>query len=760
MKELQELNKKTPHTLGETNKIYNAMYVSMKKAGLSTAEVLKVTEKLSIAAKAGSVEFNSLLAGVDGLATGTVLANSDLGRFLGALGLTNDKLKNSKDLFSDLNEALGDFQAINDMDTAISNLTNAWDGIAGKVSEDIFKTLKKSITDISKYLETLTDEEIQGFRIAFNEMVISVARASVSAVRAVENIKIAFNSAGASIAEIVLQVKGYTEDLLDINPFGKMGRVEDRMRERTKLSKKLWETTSEENESYRENSKALEKIVDSLEESIKASQSSVKAKISEGEETDILTKKVKDLTKSKEELREIEKKIKADEKAKLKAIRDEADAMSSYSDAMANATMNADELHKYNQGNQLAELGKAGVSQADLYKLKVAQDKQREEAQEDNTRAIVENTDILKRNWQSQVKGATIIDGLVKHAQEKRANMFGGALGDYFSLDTEMEQARLAQIKARDKWLSADYKLFGVMYEKSIEVLEKENEARRKQIKAIEDSINALQSISDLLSNNWYERARENLFGGTKHGRSFEEAKANARAAWDLFQTDTTNQDFLKDYNKRMDELIGTLDDFKDWTKYNSKAEQTFAKHKALRDVADFQDAQDTTKSDIDRQIEELQAIKEATQAQIAKTQQIINKKTENDRGDGITGITSEQVTTGYSYRPTGKTGSLLKYTLEPEIGYDTKATIGPINRVGYRDGGFTGNVGVNDVAGMVHGQEYVLTANTTKNLGLNENDGGIFKEMARMMYEQLKVTKRMHNLEKQMYQLQLSEVA
>lgn len=38
----------------------------------------------------------------------------------------------------------------------------------------------------------------------------------------------------------------------------------------------------------------------------------------------------------------------------------------------------------------------------------------------------------------------------------------------------------------------------------------------------------------------------------------------------------------------------------------------------------------------------------------------------------------------------------------------------------GFKTGGYTGNVGINDVAGVVHGQEYVLNANATKRLGVD----------------------------------------
>ena len=37
----------------------------------------------------------------------------------------------------------------------------------------------------------------------------------------------------------------------------------------------------------------------------------------------------------------------------------------------------------------------------------------------------------------------------------------------------------------------------------------------------------------------------------------------------------------------------------------------------------------------------------------------------------------------------------------------------------GYKTGGYTGNIGVNEVAGVVHGREYVMDANATSRIGV-----------------------------------------
>lgn len=45
---------------------------------------------------------------------------------------------------------------------------------------------------------------------------------------------------------------------------------------------------------------------------------------------------------------------------------------------------------------------------------------------------------------------------------------------------------------------------------------------------------------------------------------------------------------------------------------------------------------------------------------------------------------------------------------------------INAINPKGFKTGGYTGNGGVNSIAGVVHGQEYVMNAKATKRIGVN----------------------------------------
>ena len=166
--ELQKINAQTPHTLSQTNEIYKAMYVSMKNAGASTSDMINLTKQISIASGAAGIDFNALLAGVDGLASGTVLANSDLGRFLSSLGLTNEALKNSDDVVKLLTDRLSTFKAADTMAVAMSNLSNEWDKFTGKLTESAFISSKESIKELTGVLSILADNTDKVINVTTN----------------------------------------------------------------------------------------------------------------------------------------------------------------------------------------------------------------------------------------------------------------------------------------------------------------------------------------------------------------------------------------------------------------------------------------------------------------------------------------------------------------------------------------------------------------------------------------------------------------
>lgn len=157
MKKLNAVNLETPHTLDQTVQIYKSMYTSMKTAGVSSEEMIDLTKKLSIAAGSSGIEFQQLLSGIDGLATGTVEASSELGRFLKSMGLGNEVLKNSTNIYETLNNKFKDVKGIMGYDEAVSNLTNSFDQLTGSLVAPFFDDVKDGITGLSGMFNELTN---------------------------------------------------------------------------------------------------------------------------------------------------------------------------------------------------------------------------------------------------------------------------------------------------------------------------------------------------------------------------------------------------------------------------------------------------------------------------------------------------------------------------------------------------------------------------------------------------------------------------
>lgn len=154
--QLNKINLETPHTLNETVQIYKSMYSSMRSVGVSSEQMIDLTKKLSIAAGSNGIEFQQLLAGIDGLATGTVEAGSELGRFLKSMGLGNEVLKSSTNIYETLNNKFKDVKGIIGYEEEISNLENSFDQLTGALVAPFFDDVKRGIHGLSSMFTDLT----------------------------------------------------------------------------------------------------------------------------------------------------------------------------------------------------------------------------------------------------------------------------------------------------------------------------------------------------------------------------------------------------------------------------------------------------------------------------------------------------------------------------------------------------------------------------------------------------------------------------
>lgn len=150
---LQKANINTPHSMKETVQIYDAMYFGMRKVGATTSDMVEITEKLSIAA-GNKIGFDAFLSAMDGISTGTVEANSEMGRFLSSIGLSNEAIKNSSDVVQLFKDKLSGFQVIQDFDTKMSNLNNSTDMFSKNLMKIPFDYLESKIPSVAALFDS------------------------------------------------------------------------------------------------------------------------------------------------------------------------------------------------------------------------------------------------------------------------------------------------------------------------------------------------------------------------------------------------------------------------------------------------------------------------------------------------------------------------------------------------------------------------------------------------------------------------------
>ncbi|MEA2091420.1 MAG: hypothetical protein U9O83_03520, partial [Campylobacterota bacterium] len=293
MKELQKINVQTPHTLDQTNKIYKAMYASMRNAGASTADMVEMTRSLSIASGAAGIEFNSLLAGVDGLASGTVLANSDLGRFLSSLGLTNKTLKESKDVVETVTESLKDFKALGTISEATSNLDNAWSQLTGKMTEGTFDGAKTGLNSLSEIINNLEEDDIKSLQLGMNNFALVGVESVGFISKAFIGLSSTISTAGTALADVMLWMSEWDGDY-------------------DEMSKNLWKT---QDQSLTTNQKLVNGINKAIEATKKSIRESEKEKTVTQEKYDLYEKGItKAIELTEKQLKTQEKQAKLNEK--------------------------------------------------------------------------------------------------------------------------------------------------------------------------------------------------------------------------------------------------------------------------------------------------------------------------------------------------------------------------------------------------------------------------------------------------------------
>ncbi|OCL85746.1 hypothetical protein AAX26_01813 [Aliarcobacter thereius] len=152
MELLKKATLNTSLTFEQNVKLYDTMYLGMQKTGASTTDMVQIVEKLSIAV-GDKMDFSQILSGIDGLADGTVAANSDLGRFLKSIGLTNESIKESSNVVELFKDKLSGFESLDSYASRLSKLGNSKDELARNLMKLPFAYIEEKIPTVTSLFE-------------------------------------------------------------------------------------------------------------------------------------------------------------------------------------------------------------------------------------------------------------------------------------------------------------------------------------------------------------------------------------------------------------------------------------------------------------------------------------------------------------------------------------------------------------------------------------------------------------------------------
>ena len=180
---LNETNLKTKFSLNEVAAAFSMFYATASDQG-SRDDALKAFDSIALAAQAVGKNMRDLVPMFDSLATGTVIASSEMGSFMKMVGLTNEELKKANqngEVFTLISEKLAKYkdlsaQAAQGYDIAMGNLKNSINELNKELGKPIFEAYIKGLNSFSKLLDKNKD-----LIVAYYKELASVAKAGLVA---------------------------------------------------------------------------------------------------------------------------------------------------------------------------------------------------------------------------------------------------------------------------------------------------------------------------------------------------------------------------------------------------------------------------------------------------------------------------------------------------------------------------------------------------------------------------------------------------
>lgn len=160
LKKLNETNAKTKFTLEEITGAFNMFYATSAGQG-SRAKAVQAMDSIALAAQAVGKNLGDLTPMMDSLATGTVVAASEMGSFMKIVGLTNEELKKASSegkVYDHIIEKLAKYkelsaEAAKGYEVALGSLKNELTELTRELTKPMFDMLTSGIASFSNFVK-------------------------------------------------------------------------------------------------------------------------------------------------------------------------------------------------------------------------------------------------------------------------------------------------------------------------------------------------------------------------------------------------------------------------------------------------------------------------------------------------------------------------------------------------------------------------------------------------------------------------------
>ena len=159
LERLKSIATATGNQISSTTDAFTMFYATANDQGSAT-QAMDAFNAIALAAQVAGKDIASLVPMFDSLATGTVLAGSEMGSFMKIVGLTNEELKLANQngtLFATLQERLAEFGSVAKLSAGtyemeLNKLKSTLTSLGAEASKPVFDGLKNSIAGLNKFI--------------------------------------------------------------------------------------------------------------------------------------------------------------------------------------------------------------------------------------------------------------------------------------------------------------------------------------------------------------------------------------------------------------------------------------------------------------------------------------------------------------------------------------------------------------------------------------------------------------------------------